>query len=278
MTPVDTDELVERSKLLRGRIIRTSHEASMPHLGSCLSCIDILTALYFGVLRSNPGDPLAPDRDRFILSKGHAAPALFQVLAMRGYFPEEDLLAYGQDGGIFAEHPPAPRDLPGIEAATGSLGHGLPVGLGMALAGRIQDREYRVYALLSDGECNEGSVWEAALLSAARGVGNLCAIVDFNKWQATGRSQQVMALDPLAEKWAAFGWNTLEVDGHSYEALIDALGQVPSENGQPTAVIAHTVKGKGVSFMEDDNNWHYRIPTAPEVGQAFEELELEADS
>ena len=193
---------------------------------------------------------------------------------MKGFFPEEDLDSYGADGGLFAEHPPAPGDLAGIEAATGSLGHGLPVGLGMALAGRIESAQFRVYALLSDGECNEGSVWEAAMLAAAQGVGNLCAIVDFNKWQATGRSQEVMALDPLAEKWQAFGWNTVEVDGHSYEALLEALNRVPSADGQPTAVIANTVKGKGVSFMEDDNNWHYRTPTEQEVKDAFQELGL----
>lgn len=278
MTTVDIPKLVQRSTVVRGRVIKTSHEAGMPHLGSCLSCVDILTALYFRVLRSDPKDPLDPDRDRFILSKGHAAPALFQVLAMRGYFPEDDLKAYGQDGGIFAEHPPAPRDLAGIEAATGSLGHGLPVGLGMALAARLNRRDYRVYALLSDGECNEGSVWEAAMLAAAQGVGNLCAIIDFNKLQATGRSQQIMALDPLAEKWAAFGWNTLEVDGHSYEAILEALDQVPSEDGRPTAIVAHTVKGKGVSFMEDDNNWHYKIPTALELRKALEELGLDAET
>ena len=249
--------------------------AGIPHLGSCLSCIDILTVLYFSVLRIDPANPRDVNRDRLILSKGHGAPALFQVLAMRGFYPEGMLKTYGADGGIFAEHPPTPEHLPGIEAATGSLGHGLPLGLGMALAGRIQKRAYNVYAVLSDGECNEGSVWEAAMLAAAQKVSNLCVIIDFNKWQATGRSSEIMALDPLADKWRAFGWNAIEIDGHDIEVLLDSLLNFPSMDGRPTAIVAHTIKGKGVSFMEDDNNWHYRIPSADEVIAAKRELGLE---
>jgi transketolase len=197
---------------------------------------------------------------------------LFHVLAERGFYPSTMLDRYGEDGGVFAEHPPTPEHLAGIEAATGSLGHGLPLGLGMALAGRIQRQSYNVYAVLSDGECNEGSVWESAMLSAAQRVGNLCVIIDFNKWQATGRSQEVMSLDPLADKWRAFGWNAMEVDGHNYAELLAAFAQFPNVNCKPTAIIAHTVKGKGVSFMEDDNNWHYRIPNATEVVQSKIEL------
>ena len=266
------NELENRAKILRERIIETSHKANIPHLGSCLSCIDILTALYFAVLRIDPRDPRAIDRDRFILSKGHGAPALFQILAMRGFYPEDMLDHYGEDGGIFAEHPPAPAYLPGIEAATGSLGHGLPMGLGMALSARIQHQPYNVYVVLSDGECNEGSVWEAAMLAAAQKVNRLCVVIDFNKWQATGRSCEVMALDPLAEKWQAFGWNTHEIDGHDMTKLIETLQQFPKSNEKPTAIIAHTVKGKGVSFMEDDNNWHYRIPSSEDVMAAKHEL------
>ena len=226
-------------------------------------------------MRIDPANPRDVGRDRFILSKGHGAPALFQVLAMRGFFPEEMLDAYGQDGGIFAEHPPTPEYLPGIEAATGSLGHGLPLGLGIALAGRIQNHAYNVYVVLSDGECNEGSVWEAAMLAAAQKVSNLCVIVDFNKWQATGRSNEIMALDPLADKWRAFGWNAIEIDGHDLNALLEVLQKFFPSNGKPTAIIAHTIKGKGVSFMEDDNNWHYRIPSADEVIKAKRELGLD---
>ncbi len=273
MTMTTLQELQAHARKLRARIIKTSHQASIPHLGSCLSCVDILTALYFSVLRLDPAKPRDPDRDRMILSKGHGAPALFQVLARRGFYPESMLDTYGEDGGLFAEHPPTPEQLPGIEAATGSLGHGLPLGLGMALAARINKKDYNVYAVLSDGECNEGSVWEAAMMAAAQQVSKLCVIIDFNKWQATGRSCEVMALEPLADKWRAFGWNACEIDGHDIPALLDTLTTFPAANGKPTAIIAHTVKGKGVSFMEDDNNWHYRIPTATEVEAAERELE-----
>jgi transketolase len=265
-------ELTTTAAQLRARIIANSHKSATPHLGSCLSCVDILTALYFSVLRINPEQPDDPLRDRCILSKGHGAPALFQVLAERGYYPHELMDNYGEDGGIFAEHPPTPEHLPGIEAATGSLGHGLPIGLGMALAGRVNQHLYNVYVVLGDGECNEGSVWESAMMASSQGASNLCVIVDFNKWQATGRSQDVLSLDPLADKWRAFGWNAVETDGHDIAALLEVLNQFPSKNGKPTAIIAHTIKGKGVSFMEDDNNWHYRIPTAEEVEQAKREL------
>lgn len=260
---------------LRLRIIENSCRTSTPHLGSCLSCVDILVALYFDVLRIDPRNPRDPNRDRFILSKGHGAPALFHVLARRGFYPESMLDGYGEDGGVFAEHPPTPDKLAGIEAATGSLGHGLPMGLGMALAARIHRFDYRVYCVLSDGECNEGSVWEAAMMAAAQKTSNLCVIVDFNKWQATGRSREVLALDPLVDKWSAFGWRTQEVDGHDFAAITSALREFPSNDGRPTAIIAHTVKGKGVSFMEDDNNWHYRIPTENEVAASKQELGVE---
>lgn len=268
----DIDYLLERARVLRARIIETSSRTSTPHLGSCLSCVDILTALYFKVLNLDVENPRLPGRDRFILSKGHGAPALFQTLAMRGFYPESLLDGYGKDGGVFAEHPPTPDHLAGIEAATGSLGHGLPMGLGMALSSRIQQLNYNVYVVLGDGECNEGSVWEAAMLAASQRVSNLCVIVDFNKWQATGRSQDVLALNPLADKWRAFGWNAVEVDGNDIAAVLDALSTFPAASGSPTAIVAHTVKGKGVSFMEDDNNWHYRIPTEEEVVLAKAEL------
>ena len=272
MLTKDTTRLAKLASTLRARIIETSSKTGTPHLGSCLSCVDILTALYFSVLRLDTDNPQKPERDRCILSKGHGAMGLFHVLAERGFYPLSDLDNYGEDGGVFAEHPPTPAHLAGIEAATGSLGHGLPLGLGMALAGRIQGQSYNVYAVLGDGECNEGSVWEAAMLAAAQRVSNLCVIIDFNKWQATGRSREVMALEPLVDKWRAFGWNAVEVDGHSFDELLAALDRFPNANGQPTAIIAHTVKGKGASFMEDDNNWHYRIPTAEEVIKSKIEL------
>jgi transketolase len=269
---VNVEELQGMAREIRARIIENSHKTSTPHLGSCLSCTDILVAAYFNTLRIDPKKPQDPERDRFILSKGHGAAALFQVLALRGFYPENMLDSYGEDGSIFAEHPPTPSHLPGIEAATGSLGHGMPMGLGMALAARIHNRKYNVIALLSDGECNEGSIWEAAMLAASQKVERLAAIIDFNKWQATGRSEEILALNPLADKWRAFGWNACEVDGHDMGALVKLLSNVPDGSGKPVAIIAHTVKGKGVSFMEDDNNWHYRIPTAEEVVASKKEL------
>jgi transketolase len=271
-----TEELKKTAALLRARIIETSHRTNTPHLGSCLSCVDILVAAYFHVLRIDPIRPRDAGRDRFILSKGHGAAALFQVLALRGFYPETMLDSYGQDGSLFAEHPPAPGDLPGIEAATGSLGHGLPIGLGMALSGRIRGQAYNVVALLSDGECNEGSVWEAAMMAASQGVDRLAVVVDYNKWQATGRSEEVLALRPLADKWRAFGWSACEVDGHDMAALVRVMEKLPDGSGKPVAIVAHTVKGKGVSFMEDDNNWHYRIPNAGEVAAAKKELGVPA--
>ena len=250
-----------------------SHAAKAPHLGSALSCIDILVAAYWGALRVDAKQPQAPNRDRFLLSKGHAASALYATLARRGFFDESLLDRFNCDGGPLAEHP-SPHGIPGVEAATGSLGHGLSLALGMALAQRIQEQPCRCYVLMSDGECEEGSVWEAAMFAPAQRIDNLVAIIDYNKWQATGRSDEVMALRPLAEKWRAFGWSASEIDGHDMGALVTALRNVPDGTGRPIALIAHTVKGKGVSFMEDDNNWHYRIPTADEVHAAHKELGL----
>ena len=275
-TKVNISELEQLASNIRARIIENSHRTHTPHLGSCLSCVDILVAAYFHALRIDPENPRDPDRDRFILSKGHGAAALFQVLALKGFYPESMLATYGEDGGVFAEHPPTPSHLAGIEAATGSLGHGMPMGLGMALSARIQRQTYNVIALLSDGECNEGSIWEGALLAASQKVERFAAIIDFNKWQATGRSEEILALNPLVDKWRAFGWSACEVDGHDMAALVRLLSNVPDGSGKPVAIIAHTVKGKGVSFMEDDNNWHYRIPTADEVISAKKELGVTA--
>lgn len=269
----DVAALKARAAQLRGTVVTMCHEASSAHLGSSLSCLDVLTAAYWHVLNIDPANPTDPDRDRFILSKGHAAMALYATLANRGYFPVEELKTYNQDNGRLAEHPPA-NLLPGVEAATGSLGHGLPIGIGMAVAGRIQKRSYKVYALLSDGENNEGSVWEAAMFASAQKLDNLCVIVDYNKWQATARSNETLMLAPLADKWRAFGWDAHEIDGHDVGELARMMQTLPNGTGKPVALIAHTVKGKGVSFMEDDNNWHYRAPTADEVVKAHKELGL----
>ncbi|BAZ91303.1 transketolase [Cylindrospermopsis raciborskii] len=253
---------------LRADIVQMSHQAKAAHLASALSCVDILTILYSQVLSIDPNNPKHPDRDRFILSKGHAAAALYATLAWKGIISPDQLLTYGQQHSLLEEHP-SPK-LPGVEAATGSLGHGLPIANGMTLAARIQNQSYRVFVLMSDGECNEGSVWEAAMFAARHKLDGLTAIVDFNKWQATGRSQEVLQLDPLSDKWRSFGWSVTELDGHDHEQLLTALTRSP--NGLPHVIIAHTVKGKGISFMEDDNNWHYRVPTQQEVLNAHVEL------
>jgi len=254
----------------RARVVEMSHAAKAAHLASALSCIDILAVLYQSVLRLDSSQPNWEDRDRFILSKGHAAAALYVALAYKGFLSEEQLSSYGKPGSYLEEHP-SPK-LKGVEAATGSLGHGLPNGCGIALAGRIKNQDYKTFVLMSDGECNEGAVWEAALFAAANKLGNLCAFVDFNKWQATGRSREVLALDPLAEKFSSFGWQVHEIDGHDHQQILNATKSVSSDNEKPTMIVCHTIKGKGVSFMEDNNNWHYRIPTAKEVDLAKKEL------
>ena len=265
------EELEKLSATLRIKIIEYSGRTKTPHLASCLSCVDLLTVYYFDILNIDPKNPTDELRDRFILSKGHAAPAFFQVLAMAGFFPEQDLLTASHDGNdYFGEHPPAPGHLPGIEAATGSLGHGLPILVGMALAARLKGMKNRFDCVLGDGECNEGSVWEAAMLAGGKSLSNVTVVVDFNKWQATDRSQEVMAIDPFADKWRAFGWDTAEIDGHNIAKLKKVLTTPRSD--KPLAVIAHTVKGKGVSFMENNNNWHYRTPSPEEVLAASKEL------
>lgn len=266
-------DLEAMARRARGHIVEMIHRAKTPHLGSSLSCVDILIALYFGVARVTPETVHDPDRDRVILSKGHAAPGFYAVLAERGYLPVDELATYNADGGRLAEHPP-PNSIPGVEAATGSLGHGLPMANGMALAARHQGRDTRQYVVMSDGECNEGSTWEAAMFAGAHRLERLLAIVDFNGWQATGRSTEILHLEPLAAKFEACGWSAREVDGHDLGALIRELERLPDGSGRPVALIARTVKGKGVSFMEDDNNWHYRVPTADEVLAAHGELGL----
>ncbi|MFV1966439.1 MAG: transketolase [Pirellulaceae bacterium] len=267
------DELSLTARRIRARLVKMSHDGKAPHLGSALSCVDILVALYWAAAKIDVRQPARPDRDRILLSKGHAAAALYAVLAERGYWDPGLLETYAGDGSQLPEQM-SPGCVPGVEAATGSLGHGLSLGTGMALAGRIQQCPYRVWVVLSDGECNEGSVWEAAMFTAAQQLGPVTAIIDYNRWQATGRSDEVLQLQPLDDKWRAFGWEASVVDGHDLSALIAALDPARSSPTAPRALIARTVKGKGVSFMEDDNNWHYRIPSEEEVRRACAELEV----
>ena len=234
------------ARRVRAGVVRMAHEGKAPHVGSALSCTDLLAALYFSVMKNDPAEPIAPERDRFVLSKGHGCTAHYATLAERGYFPSSVLSEYAQDGGRLAEHP-SRASVPGIDVATGSLGHGLPIAAGMALAAKMRGEKHRTFALLSDAECFEGSVWEAALFASARRLDNLVAIVDFNRWSAMARTDAV--LEPLAVKWTAFGWLAMEIDGHNLGEIVEALESVPAVPGRPTAVIARTVKGKGVSFM-----------------------------
>lgn len=260
------------SKRLRLTAVRMVHEAKSAHVGGSLSMADLLAALYGGVLRVDPARPDWAERDRFILSKGHACAAYYAALAFRGFFPEAWLETFYRDGGRLAGHA-SHTGVPGIEFSTGSLGHGLSVAAGMALAGKRDGAAWRVFALLSDGECDEGSTWEPALFAPQHGLDNLVAIVDYNKIQSLGRTRDVIDLDPFADKWRAFGWGVREIDGHDMTEILDALGSVPFQQGRPSCVIAHTVKGKGVSFMEDRLLWHYRNPTTEEYKAAVSELE-----
>ena len=265
--------LRNRCRQIRASILRMAHEGKTPHVASCLSSVELLAGIYFSALRNDPEHPNAPDRDRFLMSKGHAAMAQYATLCERGFFPRSLLREYAVDGGALAEHP-SPGCAPGLEAATGSLGHGLSIGAGLALAARIRRSNFRAFVLLSDGECAEGSIWEAALFARRYGLENLIAIVDYNKWSAMDRTETF--LDPLSAKWRAFGWATAEIDGHDLDAVTNALARVPLLPGHPTAIVAHTVKGKGVSFMENDLEWHYRPPSADDLSRALAEIEVPA--
>lgn len=256
---------------IRAHVLRMIHRAQSSHVGTCLSAADLLTVLYARALRIDPSRPDWHDRDRFILSKGHGCAAVYAVLAEKGFFPKEWLDTYCQDGSYLAGHI-THRGVPGVEVSTGSLGHGLSISCGLALAGKHDGRSYRVFALLSDGECDEGSTWEAALFAPHHRLDNLVAIVDYNKIQSLGTVKEVLDLDPLASKWQAFGWATWEIDGHDLEQIENALLSVPFVPGRPSCLIAHTVKGKGVSFMEGQLAWHYKTPNDEQLRQALAEL------
>jgi transketolase len=262
--------LQEKARLVRRHVVTMSSVARAPHVASALSCVDVLTALYFEVARVGPDLVDDPGRDRIILSKGHASAALYACLAEAGFLDPAGLSRYAADGSVLAEHP-SRGTLPGIEVTSGSLGHGLGLGVGLALSARMDRQDWRVFAVLSDGECNEGSTWEAALWAPRQGLANLTAVVDFNKFQAIGRSTEITALEPLADKWRAFGWDTCEIDGHDFSQLLPALARPTT--GKPRAIVAHTIKGKGVSFMEGDLEWHYRPPSADDLRRALAELE-----
>jgi transketolase len=265
---VDSKELARR---VRVHALRMTSVGRSSHIGAVLSMADIVAVLYSGVLRVDPSRPRWVDRDRFILSKGHAGAGIYATLAESGFFPVSKLDTHYQDGSDLSGHV-SHKGVPGVEFSTGSLGHGLPVGAGMAYGASLDSRDHRVFVLLSDGECDEGSNWEAILFAAHFKLRNLFVIVDYNKIQSLGPVADTIALEPFAAKWQSFGWEVREVDGHDHAALRPVLSE-RSTGGQPVCVIAHTIKGKGVSFMENSVLWHYRSAVGDEFERALRELE-----
>ncbi len=271
-TQNNVDKLSRLATAIRRRDLQMVYGARLGHIGGDLSAIDILVTLYFGILHVDPHAPDAPERDRFILSKGHGAGALYITLAHAGFFPLEELNTFMQPLSRLNGHPDRNK-VPGVETNTGPLGHGLPVAVGTALASKMSNVGWRVFVLTGDGELQEGSNWEAAMSGAHFKLDNLTVIVDRNRLQQGDWTERTMHLDPLADKWRAFGWSVQEVDGHNYAQLLDTFSRTPFEPGKPNCVIANTHKGKGVSFMQDQPGWHHRVPTAEELTAALEELE-----
>lgn len=270
MKPLTPQELKQKAKALRGELLQVIYEAGSGHPGGSLSCVEIILTLYGTQMRFDPTNPQWPGRDIFVMSKGHGTLTTYAVLAEFGFFPKEELHKFRKLGHRLQGH--AYRGVPGMEVSTGSLGQGLSVANGFALAARLDGSQRRVYCLLGDGECQEGQVWEAAMSAGFRKLSNLCAIIDYNGVQQNGPVKTIKDLEPLAAKWQAFNWNALEVDGHNVEALIEAYGKARQETARPTVIIAHTVKGKGVSFMEGNHAWHGKAPKADELKAALAEL------
>lgn len=264
-------ELKKRANLIRRHIITMTCAAGSGHPGGSLSGADIVTALYFSEMNLDPSRPDWPDRDRFILSKGHAAPLLYSALAERGFFPVEELMTLRKLGSRLQGHPDM-RKLPGVEISTGSLGQGLSAANGMAIAAKLDKKDYRVYALLGDGEIQEGQIWEAAMAAAHYKLDNVAAFLDHNGFQIDGPVDEIMSPEPVADKWRAFGWHVIDIDGHDCKQILGALAEAKTVKGKPTMIIAKTVKGKGVSFMENQVGWHGVAPKPDEMEKALAEL------
>src|SRR5215469_10994323 len=265
-------ELQAIAKRVRREIVEMITHAKSGHPGGSLSAVEILVTLFFDVMRHDPANPKWPDRDRFILSKGHAAPVLYSVMAEAGYTPKDQLNTLRKLGSIYQGHPDL-RFIPSLEASTGSLGQGVSLALGMGLAARLDGRPYRTYVMLGDGEVQEGQIWESAMFGAFHKVDNIVAIVDYNGIQLDGFVKDIMEIAPLAAKWRAFGWHTIEIDGHNIPVIQAAFKEASETKGRPTAIIAHTIKGKGVSFMENNPKYHGTAPTPEEVKLALQELQ-----
>lgn len=267
----DVAELREIARRIRKDIIIMLTEAGSGHPGGSLSAADILTVLYFKEMNINPENPDDPDRDRFVLSKGHAAPLLYSTLAERGYFNKEELMKLRKLGSILQGHPNM-NYVPGVDMSTGSLGQGISTAVGMALAGKLDKKDYRVFALLGDGELEEGQVWESAMSAAHYKLDNLTAFVDYNGLQIDGKIEDVMSPAPIDKKFEAFGWHVINIDGHNYEEIISAVEEARNTKGKPTVIVAKTVKGKGVSFMENEASWHGSVPNKEQCEKALAEL------
>ena len=274
--PIDTGNPRVLAWLIRRHGLEMTHLSRGSHIGAIFSLAEIMATLYTGVLNVNPADPAMPDRDRLILSKGHAGAAVYAALAERGFFPVEELKTHYANGSRLSGHV-SHKGVPGVEFSTGSLGHGLPAAAGMALGAKKDHTPWRVYCVLGDGECDEGAVWEAALQARQFALDNLIAVVDFNRMQSLDFCENTLALEPFADKWRAFGWRAIEADGHDVDALRAAFDEAKGNlgGGQPTVIIAKTVKGKGVSFMENNILWHYRTPQGEEYEAALKELEAQ---
>ena len=259
------------SKAIRKEVLKMVYENKAAHVGGALSMADLLAVLYSEFLNIDPENPLHPERDRFLLSKGHACTALYATLALKGFFPLDELKNYSKDGSLLLSH--ASHKVPGVELSTGSLGHALSVACGIALAGKRNKNNFRVYCLVSDGELDEGSNWEAILFAPHHQLDNLTVIVDYNKIQSLGTVAEVLKLDPLHKKFESFGWDAVETDGHHHEEIRTALSRAKDVQNKPGVIIAHTVKGKGVNFMENKLLWHYRSPSAEEFAEAIKQIE-----
>ena len=268
---INFELLAQKAADIRVDIIREVHAAASGHPGGSLSASDIVTVLYFHEMNIDPADPQKADRDKFILSKGHAAPVQYAAMAERGFFPKEELLSLRKLGSRLQGHP-SMKMLPGIEMSTGSLGQGVAVAVGMAIANKLDGNDGRVYTLLVDGEIQEGLVWEAAMAAAHYKLDNLCAIVDWNGLQIDGKNEDVMNVKPIDEKFKAFGWNVIEIDGHNMPEIVEAFDRARACKGRPTLILAKTHKGYGVSFMEDNAGWHGKAPGDDQAKQAVEEL------
>lgn len=268
----DNNDLFRLAVRLRQHVLRMTNKAQASHIGSNYSAVELIAVLYKRILKYNPELPNWPDRDRFILSKGHSCAVLYAALAECGFFPTDWLNTFCQNGSNLLGHI-SHTSVPGVEVSTGSLGHGLPIAAGMALAAKLDGKPYRIFTLLGDGECDEGSIWEAALFAPQYRLDNLVIIIDYNKIQSLGFTKDILDLEPLADKWRAFGWNVQEIDGHNLQEIQDVLAKTPQVIGAPTCIIAHTIKGKGVSFMENKLLWHYRYPRGEEFEAALQELE-----